>query len=65
MPTPTPGLTTTSESNDAIGHRVDAIMNKLLDAIERDVDAGGGALPGPHVAAYEALCRAECSRKGL
>jgi len=50
---------------DAITARVDALMIKLLEAIERDIASGGGALPGPHLAAYEALCRAESSRLGI
>ena len=51
-------------STQAISDRVDAIMIKLLDAIESDIASGPGALPGPHVAAYEALCRAESTRLG-
>jgi hypothetical protein len=48
----------------AITDRANALKLKLLDAIERDIASGGGALPGPHVAAYEALCRAEAARRG-
>jgi hypothetical protein len=66
---PTPASTSTTaariDPREAIGTRVDALMLKLLDAIERDIVSGPGALPGPHVAAYEALCRAEASRLGI
>lgn len=60
------GETKTSETSDAISRwvisaRVDAILIKLLDAIERRV-AEGGLCP---LEAYDMLCRAERLRSGL
>lgn len=46
-------------SND-IPRRVAMVMLKLLVGIEHDIDAG--TLPSPHLAAYEAMLRAEQMR---
>jgi hypothetical protein len=59
-------ITNTSDTDprNDIATRVDALMIKLLEGVERDIACGPGALPGPHLAAYEALCRAEALRLG-
>ena len=62
--TPAPAPVNPGFSGEEISKRVEALMIKLLDAIERDIHSGAGALPGPHLATYEALCRAEASRLG-
>lgn len=46
----------------AVEHRTDEVLLKLLDGIERDIT--DGRLPGPHVEAFEALCRSGRARSG-
>jgi hypothetical protein len=53
---------TSRTGHDAIFYRADEILLQLLDGLERDIK--GGTLPSPHLAAYEALCRAEATRLG-
>lgn len=53
---------TNKTPHQVIGERVDELLLKLLDGVERDI--GRCALPSDHLKAYEVLCRAEKIRLG-
>ena len=54
---------THSDPREEIAHRANEIQIKLLDWIEREI--GAGKIPSTYLEAYETLCRAERTRRGV
>ena len=46
-----------------VSRRIDEVLLKLLERIERDIESDRLMCQSPRVEAYEALCRAENARR--